>query len=140
MSYITQDDIAKGNIDQSKDHPRMWGGGNGARGNIGSSILEGGGKFNYYPQDKYLTNMAYLRMKNITLGYTIPQNITQKISVEKVRVYVSVYNAFDIINHAKGSGVDPEINTGSGMSADSGAWGRTDPLMRTFSCGVQVTF
>lgn len=140
MSYISQEDIANGNIDQSKDHPRMWGGANGGRGNIGSSILAGGGRFNYYPQDKYLTNMAYLRMKNITLGYTIPQNLTQKASIEKVRVYVSVYNAFDIINHSKGTGIDPEINTGSGMSADAGAWGRTDPMMRTFSCGVQVTF
>jgi len=52
-----------------------------------------------------------------------------------VRVYASVNNAFDIINHNKGTGIDPEMNKGNGV-----LWGRTDPMMRTWSCGFQLTF
>jgi hypothetical protein len=56
-----------------------------------------------------------------------------------VRIYGSIYNAFDLIQHTRQYGLDPEINTGEG-SYGNGVWGRTDPLIRTFSCGLQITF
>ena len=115
----------------------MWGGGAG-QGSASSDILDLG-TFNFYPQTKYLVDMSYLRMKNITLGYTIPQNITRKFLVDRLRVYVATDNLFDIINHNKGTGIDPEINTGVG-SYGNGVWGRTEPIMRTYSCGLQLTF
>lgn len=65
-NYITEADYAAGRIDQNADFPRMWGGGAG-RGTASSDILDLG-KFNFYPQTKYLVNMSYLRMKNITIG------------------------------------------------------------------------
>ena len=134
-SYITEAEYSAGKIDQSKDFPRMWSGGAGL-GNISSSIVDNG-RYNFYPQTKYLVNMAYLRMKNITLGYTLPRDLTRKITIDRVRVYVAVNNAFDIINHNKGTGLDPEINTGVGSYAN-GVWGRTDPILRTYSFGIQV--
>ena len=136
-SYITEADYAAGKIDQNADFPRLWGGGAG-QGSASSSILDRG-KFNFYPQTKYLVNMAYLRMKNITVGYTLPQNWTRKALIERLRIYASTDNLFDIINHNNGTGLDPEINTGSG-SYGNGVWGRTDPIMRTYSVGLQLTF
>ena len=107
-SYITEEMFANGVIDQSAKFPRMWGGGAG-QGNASSSILSGG-RYNFYPQDKYLVNMSYLRMKNITIGYTLPTDLVKKITLSRVRVYASIANAFDIINHNNGTGLDPEIN------------------------------
>lgn len=134
-NYITEAMFAAGTIDQSADFPRMWGGGAG-QGNASGSILDGG-KFNFYPQTKYLVNMSYLRMKNITLGYTLPKNLVKKLTLSKVRVYAAVANAFNIIDHTNGTGLDPEINTGNG-SFGNGVWGRTDPIMRSYSIGIQV--
>ena len=134
-SYVTNEDAAAGRIDQSLTYPRLWAGGAG-QGNI--SVLDRG-KFNFYPQSKYLVNLAYLRVKNITLGYTLPKMLTQKVKIDRVRIYGSIYNAFDLIQHTRQYGLDPEINTGEG-SYGNGVWGRTDPLIRTFSCGLQITF
>lgn len=134
-NYITTADAAAGNIDQSADFPRLFGGG-GGKGTV--SVLNNG-RYNFYPQTKYLVNMAYLRMKNITLGYTLPRSLTNKITIEKVRIYCSINNAFDIINHTNGTGVDPETNDYEG-SAANGVWGRIDPIYRTYSFGLQVTF
>ncbi len=134
-SYITNEDAEAGIIDQSATYPRLSSG-SAAKGTI--SVLENGST-NFYPQSKYLVNMAYLRLKNITLGYTLPSQLTQKASISKVRVYASIYNAFNIIDHTKKYGLDPEINQGEG-SAGNGVWGRTDPMLRTYSCGIQITF
>ena len=134
MNYVTDEQIASGNVDQKADHPRLYGGGGNGYGTISSNIVMSG-RFNYYPQTKYLLNMAYLRLKNVTVGYTIPKNLTKKITIDKIRVYASANNMLDIINHNRQNGIDPEMNDGSGVS-----WGRVNPLMKTYSCGVQVTF
>lgn len=134
-SYITNEDAEAGIIDQSATYPRLYPG-NAGQGNI--SVISSG-KNNFYPQTKYLVNLAYLRVKNITLGYTIPAYITNKVKVSRVRVYASISNAFDIISHTRDYGLDPEINTGEGTLIN-GVWGRTDAMLRTYSCGVQLTF
>lgn len=134
-SYVTREMIQNNQIDQNADFPRMWGGG-AAQGNC-KVINMGCG--NFYPQTKYLVNMAYLRLKNITLGYTLPREITRKATLERVRVYGSILNPFDIINHNNGTGLDPEINTGVG-SYGNAVWGRTEPIYRTYSVGLQVEF
>jgi len=137
MSYVTQDQIDNENVDQNAKYPALFGGGAG-RGNISSGIVDNG-RYNFYPQSKYLVNMAYLRLKNVTVGYTVPQDLTRKIKVDRARVYFTLSNALDLINHNNGTGLDPEINTGVGSYAN-GVWGRTEPIYRTYSCGVQITF
>lgn len=134
-SYVTREMIANNTIDQNADFPRLWGGG-AAQGNC-KVINMGSG--NFYPQTKYIVNMAYLRLKNITLGYTLPRDLTRKATIDRVRVYGSILNPFDIINHNNGTGLDPEINTGVG-SYGNAVWGRTEPIYRTYSVGVQVDF
>ncbi|MBR5845116.1 MAG: TonB-dependent receptor [Rikenellaceae bacterium] len=103
-------------------------------GHTGSINGLSNGANNYYSQTKYLSNMAYLRLKNVTLGYTLPKNLTMKATIEKVRVYVSAQNllTFDHLNGA----IDPEYNVSG--TADTG--GRGNPFCRTWSCGVQISF
>ena len=109
-SYITNEDAQQGIIDQGATFPRLWAGGAG-KGTV--SVLENG-RYNFYPQSKYLVNLAYLRLKTVTLGYTLPSVLTEKVKIERVRVYGSINNALDIIQHTKKFGLDPEINTGEG--------------------------
>ena len=137
MNYITEASVAAGTIDQGADFPRLFGGNTG-QGTISSSVIQSG-NHNFYPQSKYLMNLAYCRLKNITVGYTLPSKITNKISLDKVRIYGSIYNVFDIINHVQGTGLDPEITVGT-TGLDAAGVGRTDPILRTYSFGVQVTF
>ena len=138
MDYITNDEVAAGTIRQDADYPRLYGGGAG-QGNASSSIMDGG-KFNFYPQDKYLVNMAYLRLKNLTVGYTLPQKWTRKATIEKVLIYASFNNLADLINHTAKFGFDPETSTGRGTgSYGNGTYGRTEPLYRSYSFGLQVT-
>ena len=138
MDYITNDEIAAGTIRQDADYPRLYGGGAG-QGNASSSIMDAG-TYNFYPQDKYLVNMAYLRLKNLTVGYTLPQKWTRKATIEKVRIYASFNNLADLINHTAKFGFDPETSTGRGTGLYSnGVYGRTEPLYRSYSFGLQVT-
>ena len=57
--------------------------------------------------DFWLVNGRYLRLKNLTFGYTLPRLLTQKASIDRVRVYVSANNLFCIDQLPKG--IDPEI-------------------------------
>ena len=142
--YITKAMIDANEIDQTKRFPYPWGTNNG-QGNISSSIIDNG-NHNFYPQTKYIVNMAYLRLKNITLGYTLPRQLTRKATIEKVRIYGSILNPFDIINHNQGTGIDPEVSTGTGTGAGyngstaNASWGRAEPIYRTYSVGLQVEF
>ena len=142
--YITKEMVDNNEIDQTKRFPYPWGTNNG-QGNISSSIIDNGNN-NFYPQTKYVVNMAYLRLKNITLGYTLPRQLTRKATIEKVRIYGSILNPFDIINHNQGTGIDPEISTGTGTGAGysgstaNASWGRAEPIYRTYSVGLQVEF
>ncbi len=135
-SYVTQAMVDNNTVDQGATYPRLFGG-NAGQGNAGSSILNNGCN-NFYPQSKYLVNMAYLRLKNLTVGYTLPQKWTRKATIEKVRIYASFNNLADLINHTAQYGLDPEITTGTG-SLSNGVFGRTEPIYRSYSFGFQIT-
>jgi hypothetical protein len=94
---------------------------------------------NFTVSDRYLVNMAYLRMKNITVGYTLPANITNKAYIQRARVYFSCENPFFLYNGASRYNIDPEISYGEGGEGVA-AFGRTNPIMRSYSFGIQVTF
>lgn len=95
-------------------------------------------------QSKYLLDMSYLRIKNITLGYTIPANILSRIHLTKARVYMSIENFFTFDN-LRGLPVDPEATSGYSMFSDIenynlGRTGTGTPIFKSLSCGVQLTF
>lgn len=129
--------VTKNTISQGNDFPTLYPG-NEYAGNVVGLSGEGG-CHNYYPQTKYLVNMSYLRLKNITIGYSLPKFLMKKIHLQKFRIYGSINNL--CLLH-KGSGdlpIDPEMNEGQG-DLSYGTWGRTYPITRSWSFGLQVTF
>ena len=92
---------------------------------------------NWQPQTRYLLNMAYLRVKNITIGYTLPKRWLQKAHINRVRIFASGENLFTV-DHLDMT-IDPEIqlNSVEGIT-DAKSFGRTYPYFRTWSCGMQV--
>lgn len=90
------------------------------------------GSNNFAAQSRYLLSLSYLRLKNLTVGYTLPANLTNKIGIDKLRVYFSGQNLAEFKSDRLP--VDPEINETEAQ------WGRTYPYPRTISFGLQVNF
>jgi len=89
---------------------------------------------NWRSSDLYVKNGAYLRLKTIQLGYTIPKKIVQKARFQKVRFYVAGENLLTFTGY---DGFDPEIGTGgTSLGIDMGAY----PQSRTISVGANITF
>lgn len=79
-----------------------------------------------YPQTRYLQNFAYIRLKNLTIGYTLPQSIIKKLQLNKVRVYFSGENIFD--KSGVKFNLDPEALNGN-----------VYPFQKTYSFGLNVS-
>ncbi|WP_353138752.1 TonB-dependent receptor [Pseudopedobacter sp.] len=94
--------------------------------------------------DYYLTNLGYLRIKNIMLGYTLPQKLTQKVNVQRLRVYFSGENMFTWSFGGLTKYMDPEqAGSGIGFNEPKDAVGRSSstdwPIAKTYSIGVLLT-
>ncbi|MDO4319744.1 MAG: TonB-dependent receptor [Bacteroidales bacterium] len=142
--YIYDDkwNIVGYEVDQNNTYPAMY---DGAGGDGKWSSTMGRGQFSFYPQTRYLLNMAYLRLKNLTVGYTLPYDITRKAYIQKARIYFSAENLAFLYNGAGKYGLDPEIATSATQTRQGGNggyadFGRTIPMPQTFSFGIQVTF
>lgn len=98
---------------------------------------------NMQVSDRYLLNMAYLRLKNMTVGYTLPGNLLKKAYLTKARVYLSLENilTFDNLGDLP---IDPEEMSGYSMwnssNYNSSRTGVGAPAFKTVSVGVQLTF
>ncbi|MCC8153108.1 MAG: SusC/RagA family TonB-linked outer membrane protein, partial [Tannerellaceae bacterium] len=90
------------------------------------SYLDYGGKDMNISQTRFKQNAAYLRMKNITFGYTLPKLMTRKFGVESMRFYFSGENLFEITKLSKN--YDPEALNDS-----------SHPFQRTYSLGLNIT-
>lgn len=90
---------------------------------------------NYRVSDLYIEDGSFLRVKNLQLGYSLSENILQRIKSQKIRVYVSVENLFTFTKY---TGADPEI--GALSSFDIGIDRGIYPQARTFRVGTSVTF
>lgn len=92
-------------------------------------VFSGGAK-NRQVQSRYMQDASYIRLKNLQVGYTLPQSLTRKAALEKVRIFFSGENLLT------GTGLsklfDPE-------TVDSNFGGCTYPLSRTYSFGISVT-
>ena len=80
---------------------------------------------NNVASDAFVHNAAYLRCKNIQLGYTVPKRFSRKFFVESLKVYVSVDNLFTITNFP---GLDPEVAATVGY-----------PTTHQYSLGVSIS-
>ena len=112
-------------------YPRPWHMGNG------------NDALNMCKQDRYLLDMSYWRIKNITLGYTLPSNLTKKVWMNKARVYVALENFFTFDN-LNGLPLDPEEVAGvsyfHSSNYNSGRTGVGAPTFKSLSFGVQLNF
>lgn len=91
---------------------------------------------NYRVSDLWVKNGDFLRISNLQVGYTLPKNIANMLSIQKARVYVGVNNLLTISGYNKYG--DPECGVGSVLytGLDTGRY----PQPRTFMAGVNVTF
>ncbi len=89
---------------------------------------------NYRVSDYWMEDASFLRARNIQLGYTLPQNLTSKVFVSRLRLYAQVENAFTLTKY---TGCDPEVSGGfREVGVDRGVY----PQNRTFTFGINVTF
>lgn len=86
---------------------------------------------------RFVEDGSFLRLKNVTLGYTIPQKLTKKFYVQKLRIYGSAQNLFCL---SKYSGYDPEVSTAANNPMTPGLdWGAY-PKSRIFTIGLDLQF
>jgi hypothetical protein len=90
---------------------------------------------NFRISDFYVEDGSYLRLKNLQIGYTLPQQVTQKLKLSTLRFYVSAQNLFTVTNY---SGLDPEVATNYDRAngVDIGAY----PQTRIFQFGLNLKF
>ena len=81
---------------------------------------------NYAMSDYWIFKGAYMRLKNITLGYSVPEVITKKVNIQRLRVYGNITDLFSINHYPKGW--DPEV-------AASGY-----PITTSYILGISVNF
>lgn len=91
--------------------------------------------------DIYLLNAAYLRLKNIQIGYTIPKHVTSKVGVSKLRIYANAQNLFTL---SATSFIDPESsefgNNMGGISGVAANSGRNYPTLNYYGFGINLEF
>lgn len=93
-----------------------------------SYVAEGGAEA-AIPQTRYLQNAIYARLKNLTVGYTLPQKWVEKANIQRLRVFFSGDNLCEITGLYKHYKLDPEC-----------LGGVMYPLQRSYSFGLNVTF
>jgi hypothetical protein len=92
-------------------------------------LPSGFGGNNYLLSSHWIRSAAFFRLKNVNLGYTLPQSVVKKAKISSLRIFVSGQNLFTLTKAWKG--FDPEINNANAEFY---------PVMRTYTAGVNVTF
>lgn len=80
--------------------------------------------------DRFIEDGSYLRIKNLTLGYTVPAVLSQRVKINTARIYVSCQN---LATFTRYTGFDPEV---SANGTDLNVY----PVTRTISAGINLTF
>lgn len=94
-------------------YPRLFSGGNG----------------NYTASDFFLRNGAFMRIKQITLGYSVSKQMLARLKIQQLRFYVNTVNPFTFSNYE--AGFDPEVSNTNGAFY---------PIMKTTTIGVNLRF
>ena len=102
---------------------------------------------NNVASSQYVENGSYLRLRNLTIGYTLPPALVKKLYVTKVRIYFSTQNLLTITGY---KGLDPEIGNPSGTDPQTGATVSSAtasgidqgayPATKFYTLGLNVTF
>lgn len=89
-----------------------------------------GGVNNTVISDFYIQDMSYLRLRNIELGYTLPKHISQRVLLQKARIFISGQN---MLTFTKVKNFDPERQRGGNTD-------QTTPLYKVVSAGINIKF
>ncbi|MCI3935825.1 SusC/RagA family TonB-linked outer membrane protein [Chryseobacterium aahli] len=90
-----------------------------------------------YPSSYYVEDGSYLRIAQLTLGYSLNREFLEKISVANARIYFTVNNLATITGY---SGYDPEVAAASGVSVTPGYDSSAYPRSRSYVLGINLTF
>lgn len=91
--------------------------------------LHSGGNGNYVASDFWLRDGAFMRVKHITLGYTLSRKVAEKMGIQSLRIYVNTVNPFTFSDYEPG--FDPEISNTNGSFY---------PIMKTTTVGINLKF
>ena len=91
---------------------------------------------NHRTSDMFIESGDFLRLKNLTIGYTLPASVTEKIGLNRLRFYVSGQNVFTLTGY---SGLDPELGITDGNTQQYVDFAQF-PQARTFLLGVNIGF
>lgn len=90
-----------------------------------------------YPSSYYVEDGSYLRVAQVTIGYTIPREFSQKAHLSHARIYFTANNLATITGY---SGFDPEVGAADGVAVTPGYDSSTYPRSRSYVVGVNLTF
>jgi TonB-linked SusC/RagA family outer membrane protein len=93
------------------------------------------GGYNYNVSDHFIQDGSFIRLRNVGLGYTLPENISGRLKVDNLRLYIKGTNLFTL---TKFTGYTPEIGSGDVLSGgiDRGIY----PVTAIYSVGANITF
>ncbi len=104
--------------------------------NPGSNIPRVGASGTEIYSSRVVEDGSFLKIKNISLGYTLPANVLKKMRIATLRVYVSADNMFTFTNY---SGPDPEVSTRPSVLTPGFDWSAY-PRAKSITAGVNITF
>lgn len=93
--------------------------------------------YNLEISDRYVEDGSYLRIQNLTVGYSLPQNLLSKVKITRLKVYGSVQNLYTFTKY---TGYDPEIGSFNQNVLLSGVDNGRYPTPRTYSLGINLEF
>jgi len=121
-----------GNENYTKDFiSNRWTGAGSSNTYPSASLASG---LNNAPSSFYVEKGDYIRLRNIQLGYTLPQAISSKMKMQRLRVFANAQNAVNIFGY---KGFSPEVG---GVPTNAGVDTNVYPLFATYNFGVNVTF
>ncbi len=97
----------------------------------------GGTNVNFVPSSRMVEDGSYMRIKNVQIGYSFPENISTKVGLNKLRIYISAQNLLTFTNY---SGYDPEIGARNNSNTHKGIDVGNYPQAQTFLAGIQIGF
>jgi len=92
---------------------------------------------------RWIYDGSYLRLKDVSFGYTVPKRLTQKVSIEKIRIYFSGLNLLTWTNFPL---YDPEVTapssnqTTTSQNIQQGIWYYSTPQAKSYTFGINITF
>ncbi|MEJ7665254.1 MAG: hypothetical protein WKG07_39880 [Hymenobacter sp.] len=86
---------------------------------------------------RFVESGSFVRLQNVSLGYTLPTRYVEALRLSRVRVYVQAQNIATITKY---SGADPEVNTNITSNTQTGVDYNSNPQQRVFTGGVNVAF